>query len=118
MLILKEEEKLSSGALDTIERLAEQAVYGEKSDDDDDDTNEVQDECKAETEGCQGEPMPIWDVPIALRQDFFDVSRETEKKLKVCVNWMMGDLDPPPIYSKSKAEELLDEMVEEGDYNL
>lgn len=106
------EEELSSGALRTIERKAEEAVLpDEDGDEDGEELVDVDDECEAGTEGCAGQPMLIWDVPAALRQNFFDVDRETEDRLRACVEWMMGDFDPPPCRSKQSAEETLEELV-------
>lgn len=109
------EEELSSGALDTIERKAEEAVQPD-GDGEDDDVDQLPEqlECEAGTEGCAGQPMPIWDVPSARRVNWWDnrLDRETEKKLSVACEWMMGDLDPPPARSEQEARDLLQKMVE------
>lgn len=109
------EEELSPGALETIERKSHEAVYGEEEGDDGDDeiAPEESPTCEAGTENCVGQPMEIWDVPAALRRDFFDVDRETRDRLEACVEWMMGDLDPPPTRSEQAARETLDELVEQ-----
>jgi uncharacterized Zn finger protein (UPF0148 family) len=106
------EEELSDGARATIRRKSEEAVRG----DDEEEFDEAveADECEAGTEGCVGQPMAIWDVPSALRRDFFeDIDRETRNRMEACVEWMMGDLDPPPVYSEEEAREVLDELVEQ-----
>lgn len=108
------EEELSSGALETIERMAAEAVELDGDDEDDDDDQLLEDtECAAGTEGCAGQPMPIWDVPAARRMNWWgDLDRETEKKLSVACEWMMGDLDPPPARSEQEARDLLQKLVE------
>jgi hypothetical protein len=108
------EEELSSGALDTIERMAAEAVEPDGEDEDDDvDQLPEELECEAGTEGCPGQPMPIWDVPSARRRNWWDdLDRGVEKKLSVACEWMMGDLDPPPARSEQEARELLEKMVE------
>ena len=109
------EEELSSGALDTIERMAAEAVEPD-DDGDDDDTDRLPEqlECEAGTEGCAGQPMPIWDVPSARRMNWWDnrLDRETEKRMSVACEWMMGDLDPPPARSEQEARDLLEKLVE------
>lgn len=109
------EEELSSGALETIRRKSHEAVYGEEDGDDGDDEIVETDECEAGTEGCAGQPMAIWDVPAALRRDFFeDIDRETRNRLEAIIEWMMGDLDPPePPRSEQAAREWVDELVEQ-----
>jgi hypothetical protein len=108
------EEELSSGALDTIERMAAEAVEPDGEDDDDDvEQLPEEPECEAGTPDCPGQPMPIWDVPSARRRNWWgDLDRGIEKKLSVACEWMMGDLDPPPARSEGEARELLEKMVE------
>ena len=106
------EEELSKGARETIERMAHEAVYGEELGDEEDDELRS-DSCEAGTEGCAGQPMPVWDAPMALRQGWWDVDREVERRIEACIEWMMGDLDPPvPPRSEDAAREALDELVE------
>lgn len=110
------EEELSKGALDTIERMAAEAV-GQNDGDSDDDEPEIppeQRECDAGTEGCPGERMAVWDVPSARRTRWWEgeLSREAETRLDVVVAWMMGDLDPPPVRTEQEARDLLHQMVE------
>lgn len=108
------EEELSSGALETIERMAAEAVEPDDSGEDEDDEQLLDDpECEAGTAGCPGQPMPIWDVPSARRRNWWgDLDREIEKQLSVACEWMMGDLDPPPARSEQEARELLERLAE------
>ena len=106
------EEELSSGALATIERKAAEAVEPDGEDGESDEMLDLGDECEGGTEGCPGEPMPIWDVPGARRRNHWtDLDRETRNRMTAAVEWMMGDLDPPPCRSEQAAREMLDTLV-------
>jgi len=110
------EEELSAGALETIERMAAEAVEPDGADDGDD-TEPFQDdeECEAGTEGCPGQRMPIWDVPSARRMNWWDeLDRETERRMTAAVDWMMGDLDPPPCSTEQEARDRLARMADVG----
>ena len=112
------EEELSSGALDTIKRKAAEAVAPEGENPDE--LGEIPDpdeECAAGTEGCAGQPMPIWDVPAAQRMNWWEgIAPETRTRMRVAVEWMMGDLDPPPGMkhpgTEEQAREALEKMAE------
>ena len=92
-----------------IEQKAHEAAFGVGDDDDDPDEPRT-----CDMDGCEGAMRPIWDAYAALRDRRFTerISTGAEDRLRAAADWMMGDLDPPPMHSEEEAKERLDELAE------
>lgn len=94
-----------------IKEKAEKAVYGSVEEAG---SGGLGEERECPQDDCEGELRPIWDAFAALRDRRFteSISSGAEDRLRTAAEWMMGDLDPPPVRSKSEARDTLDELAE------
>lgn len=105
------DEELSKGALETIERITEEVVGAGDDRGDEaahDDEEEPCDECGATSRS------PIWDAGRALTNTRWcqQIGRDAENRLRVALEWVMGDRKPPPGLKRPQSEEQAEEALE------